>query len=119
VILIRYTISTTKEEIMTSLMQKLLDLNFLPVAGVQETDGSGNPAMIPHGAPHRWDENNGVLAIYDDRGVPWVIAAEKIPAATRRQIVTDWRLQSGAYVPFSNDGGAFVTGAVLSPNAAS
>lgn len=100
-------------------MQKLLDLNFLPVAGVQETDGSGNPTMIPHGAPYRWDENNGVFAVYDHRGVPWVIAARNISGDTLRDLASTENLRRGAYVPFSNDGGNFVAGKFPTPNLAS
>lgn len=88
---------------MNALTMKLLSLNFLPVANVQETDGFGDPSTIPNGTPNRFDINNGIMAIYDHRGSPWIISLSKISREAIADLVEGFNLIRGAYVPFSND----------------
>ena len=60
---------------------------------------AGDSKRIEKGAPFTWDANNGVTVVYDERGQPWVKKGNlNIRGGFRR----------GAYVPYSNDGGASI-----------
>ena len=69
--------------------------HFKQVSTLVETVG-GQSKTIAKGTPLTWDANNGVTVIYDEDGYPWVTPGEAPVHGLRK----------GAYVPFSNDGGA-------------
>lgn len=88
---------------MNALTRKLLALNFLPVLNVDENGGFGDPVKIVSGAANRFDINNGIMAIYDHHGSPWIISLSKISHEHIAELVDRFHLIRGAYVPFSND----------------
>jgi len=83
--------------------ERLLREGFLPVLGTGENNG-----LVPLGRPNHWDQNNGVLVIYDDQGNPWIVEANALSRETKESLVQG--LKRGAYVPHSNDGGRFLQG---------
>lgn len=79
---------------------KLRDLGFTPI---RSEDGLA--VFTSH--PRSWDDNNGLVAVWLSTNECWVA-----PASLVREEITgiasDLNLKKGAYVPFSNDGGAFL-----------
>lgn len=65
------------------------------VSGVSEVEA---------GNPYTRDTNNGVAVVYDEEGDPWVMPIH-IYALTGVHCLDGISFKSGAYVPFSNDGG--------------
>ena len=89
----------------------LIDLDFFPALGTIELSGNGILPGIPVclGTPNTWDVNNGVVAVYDDRGRPWVILRRNLLAEdVVEKLPEEFQLRRGAYVPHSSDGGRFV-----------
>lgn len=84
---------------------------FRCVLGASENTHVG-PAVIKS-APNmakRYDTNNGMLVIYDETGAPWVAAVEEVSRSTLDRLIEAHSLRLGAYVPCSNDNGAFLSG---------
>lgn len=69
---------------------------------------------LPPGKPNRFDINNGIMAIYDHRGTPWIISLSKISKEHIGELVDRFHLVRGAYVPFSNDRYFVATGEIPS-----
>lgn len=99
---------------MSTLQDQLLELGFLDVTGTKEWHGGGEHIIdIPH--PDNWmrrDANNGVRVIVDDHGHYWIQPCgmhqgEETPQ-TKALMELHSKLQYGAYVPHSNDGGRFI-----------
>ena len=88
---------------MNALTAKLLDLNFLPVLNIEENSGFGDPIQVLSGKPSHFDINNGIMAVYDNAGAPWIISLSKISRENIAGLVDHFHLIRGAYVPFSND----------------
>ena len=80
------------------LSEALQAAGFKNVMGWAET-ARGQHFVINRGVPFTWDSNNGVTAVYDEVGDPWVRRG-----STRTEDMPH-DLQRGAHVPMSNDGG--------------
>lgn len=86
------------------LSQVLLDCKFMPVYGTTERSGSQQrPVLL--GRPFTWDTNNGISVVYDEEGRPWI----KRGGINSSVFYAYGQLNTGAYVPHSNDGGAFAS----------
>ncbi len=85
----------------------LLLAGFFPVLGTTE-HRNGVPQIVKRGIPLTWDFNQGVTAIYDFVGLPWIQDGFHPPEAANvlGDFGTDFR--RGAPVPHSNDGGRFI-----------
>lgn len=104
---------------MTPLVKTLNSLGFFPVLGTVERAG-GESSVVQIGAPKRCDHNNGVVVVYDDGGVPWIISVANITISQITALVRDHGLSDKpAYVPHSNDGGRFLRGHLPSVSAPS
>lgn len=78
---------------------------------------AGSLCTIETGTPFSFEFNNGMAAIYDEQGHAWVIPCRLFTDAVaialfRSKYHSRWeyqgeRLKKGAYVPHSNDGGAW------------
>lgn len=85
------------------LSEKLEEAGFLKVLGTMETAG-GFIGEVGPGEPGRFDSNNGVSVVYDERGYPWIHRGWPVSPYS-------FGLSSekcGAGVPHSNDGGAYI-----------
>lgn len=97
----------------TKLSAVLLSADFFPVLGTTERMGLGDgDTSVCLGTPFIWDANNGILVIYDERGWPW-ITLWRISPIDVYGLEKDFNLKRGAWVPHSNDAGAFVHTVVL------
>jgi hypothetical protein len=90
--------------------QILLDLGFIPVLGTTETLSHGDRYQVLMGRPRCYNANNGVVAVYDSEGRPWVADMQKVNLVDLTNFTKRERFYYGAYVPHSNDGGAFLNG---------
>lgn len=54
-----------------------------------------------------FDTNNGVMAVYDEDGQPWLLTLDRITPEIAEWLKTS-ELTRGAYVPHSNDGGHYI-----------
>jgi len=91
------------------LSEVLKRLGFVIVFETVEKFGDGQSAVVGRGVARTYDINNGVLAIYDEDGRPWVLPRrvwQEGPAVELFSFFPD--LTCGAYVPHSNDGGEFI-----------
>lgn len=88
---------------------KLLD-RFFWVLGTFENSGlmTNGGCYVVRGAPLTWDQNNGVVVVYDEEGRPWITRRNREVDLIIETYSRDFGLQRGAYVPHSNDGGLFV-----------
>lgn len=68
------------------LSHTLLDLGFLYVLGSTEQEGC-IPKYVASGIPYTTDHNNGVVAVYDELGRPWVIAMSTLDKAREVPLV--------------------------------
>jgi hypothetical protein len=57
--------------------------------------------------PRRWDDNNGVTAVWLSQNECWLAPSECV-SRDMPKIAQSFNLKKGAYVPFSNDGGHFL-----------
>lgn len=86
----------------------LIDLGFFSALGTSEHPGMTRAEIhVKRDTPNRWDENNGVLVVYDEEGRPWIKRSEDVTQTVDIQF-RQYALKRGAYVPHSNDGGHFV-----------
>jgi hypothetical protein len=92
------------------LSERLLRHRFFWVLGTME-----NLALVTSGLcqverkePLTWDQNNGVVVVYDEEGRPWIIRRTEAIDLLIETFCRDFGLQRGAYVPHSNDGGKFI-----------
>lgn len=105
------------------LSHRLIDLGFFCALGTfeyifgPEETVSGVMRNLKNyvqcGEPNKYDQNKGVMVVYDESGRPWIIQVSKITDSARRMAFTTmlreaYNLKPGAYVPHSNDGGFFV-----------
>jgi len=94
------------------LSESLLELGFFSALGTCEFPGGDyNPEYVGGGTPQTWDENNGVMVIYDEEGRPWITCSRKLDECVMGILDTmkaQHNLRRGAGVPHSNDGGYFV-----------
>lgn len=97
------------------LTEALIGDCFLPVFGTVEfsrgslqsiRDGQ-EPTLVGKGTPFTWDYNNGVLAVYDEQGKPWICSTSYFTPRALEQFCSRHNLRQGALVPHSNDGGMF------------
>lgn len=98
---------------MGKLSHDLLDLGFLSALGTYEGFETvySHECYVMRGTPKTWGRNNGVWAIYDEEGRPWVISIRDLHYQTKGSIdllIEDHKIRAGAYVPHSNDGGRFM-----------
>lgn len=93
---------------MGNLSHKLIDLGFFSALGTSEYfDGKKSKFHVTRGTPNTYGYNNGVCAIYDEEGRPWILQGSRITDDMSRELCL-YSLKRGAYVPHSNDGGYFV-----------
>jgi hypothetical protein len=92
------------------LSHKLDNLGFFPALGTTERPGMTDERLVGHGTPYTYERNNGVLAVYDQHGRPWVAldGRDDEKRTGLRELSSEFELQIGAYVPHSNDGGQFL-----------
>lgn len=94
------------------LSHELIDLGFFSALGTTEHNGPrGQEIIVKRGMANTWDINNGVLAIYDEVGRPWIGYGANILLNEGQQVRIVLQMQftaRGAHVPHSNDGGYFV-----------
>lgn len=85
----------------------LLRVGFFSALGTTEHK-DGVPLIVKRGLPVTWDYNQGVTAIYDYEGRPWIKQGFHPPEAPAvlAEVGSDFR--RGAPVPHSNDGGRFI-----------
>ncbi len=95
---------------MTSLIQQLLALGFIPAINTSEAGFHGRLTSVREGIPNRFGRNNGVVAVYDEQGRPWVALASTIDEEELERFLAEYNFPNGVYVPHSNDGGAFIRG---------
>lgn len=88
----------------------LLDLGFIPALGTIETLSRGERYPVLIGRPRCYNANNGVVAVYDVEGRPWVAKKENVDLDALTSLTKRERFYYGGYVPHSNDGGAFLNG---------
>ncbi|MCL4406301.1 MAG: hypothetical protein M1586_02890 [Patescibacteria group bacterium] len=97
----------------TKLSHVLLDLGFFSALGTSE-----HPAMTPkeiyvkRGEPNTIDRNNGLIAVYDEVGRPWILHNSRFTDEVEDKL-REYPLKPGAYVPHSNDCGQYVHEVVL------
>jgi hypothetical protein len=89
------------------LSHKLLDDGWVMAFGGNDLSRNGHRAVWAR-QPLSWDHNMGVMAIYDELGRPWVRPANL--GRYMHDLINEYRLERGAYVPYSNDGGFFLNG---------
>lgn len=89
---------------------RLLRNSFFWALGTFENSGlmTNGGCYVVRGAPLTWDQNNGVVVVYDEEGRPWIIRRNREVDLIIETFCRDFKLQRGAYVPHSNDGGLFV-----------
>ena len=75
----------------------LLDSGFLPMFSFP----------TKWGTPFSWDYNNGITVVYDEMGRPWVIQGRDLLEKVERNLIREFSLLRGAFVPNSSDGGKF------------
>lgn len=93
----------------------LIDRLFFSALGTTE-QRDGKPNLVRLGTPYTHDTNNAIMAIYDERGRPWVAGirawdwtdVDRELERIGRESGTSELLKPGAYVPHSNDGGLFL-----------
>ncbi len=94
----------------SKLSHVLIDVGFFSALGTSEYPGMSEVVYVRRGSPNTYDSNNGVMAVYDEDGRPWIARNnfdEKLAEGLRHMFeLRD--LKRGAYVPHSNDGGHFV-----------
>ncbi len=95
------------------LSHKLLDSGFFSALGTLQVRCVGmkqrdEELRVGRGTPYTWDWNNGVIAIYDEDGRPWINVRNVQTNDMAQKLACSHGLQRGAYVPHSNDGGHFV-----------
>lgn len=90
----------------------LMELGFFSALGTVEFNrvSPDDYDFIKRGTRFTYGSNNGVTAIYDEDGRPWIIRNEMAQHVAQELAVArrDYNLRIGAYVPHSNDGGNFV-----------
>lgn len=69
----------------------------------------GKVRTVQKGTPNTWGLNNGIMVVYDERGVPHLIPPEHQDEL--QQLADELSLAGGYYVPHSNDEGSFVSSA--------
>jgi len=90
-----------------SLSSVLKELGFFRATNTTQTcDGESSPVVT--GEPLRCDCNNGVAVVYDENGDPWITRSRRLKNSEMEQLVREFGLARGAYVPHSNDGGHFI-----------
>lgn len=89
--------------------QRLSDVlcqhGFYNVLGTMNYTCSGE-SIIGEGIPFTTDSNNGVMVVYDEKGVPWEKCRCDITEEDRTALAA-FSLRQGAWVPHSNDGGGY------------
>lgn len=98
---------------MSRIQMALVALNFIPVLGTFESVG-GELILVARVAPLRHGYNNGVFVMYDETGAPWVAAWSATLDDELKKLCREFGFKGPAYVPHSNDGGAFMNGRLLS-----
>ena len=97
----------------SKLSHKLLDSGFFSALGTLQVRCVGmtqrdEELRVQRGTPNTWDFNNGVIAVYDESGCPWISVRNTHTNGEVNKLARSYGLQRGAYVPHSNDGGHFV-----------
>lgn len=90
---------------MDTISNRVSRFGFMHVFRMTESFGRGDTAKVDKGLPGRWDQNNGVIVVYDEDGQPWIYPASRMTDDIRSFVRS---LHPGEYVPFSNDGGKSV-----------
>jgi hypothetical protein len=97
------------------LSSELRKLGFFMVYGQIELSCSGiqpenysDLSLIGKGDPKKYDYNNGVHVVYDEEGYPWICNYDRISGSSLDQLKKFFGLESGAWVPHSNDGGTYI-----------
>ena len=92
----------------------LIDKGFFPALGTMELY-RGEHKLVRRGAPLTQGRDQGIIALYDTRGWPWLIIARKLSMREWLElndgiyVGSDLvHFQQGAYVPHSNDKGEFM-----------
>lgn len=86
----------------------LPSLGFVQVLGTTEHFGYDGKAVVGQRTPRTCDRNNGTVVVYDESGSPWVMRSRYLDEDRFWSFVRKQRLEWGAYVPHSNDAGAFI-----------
>ena len=90
---------------------ELLDQGFFSALGTTEhAGGDGRGHIVKRDKPFTWDYNNGVTAVYDEEGRPWIKLGYGWSGGRAILHITgcEKHLVRGAHVPHSNDGGEFI-----------
>lgn len=90
---------------------ELRKLGMFMCLNTNETPGIGNETRkVGRGEPNRFGLNNGVYAVFDEHGNPWIAGASSFRGFGDQlnQLAKRFGLESGCYVPHSNDGGYFI-----------
>lgn len=92
------------ESLSQALSQQLYESGFFSALGTLQNNGS----VVKRGRPLTYDYNNGVHVIYDQQGWPWIVHRSQTSGELIAELVIDYALMQGAFVPHSNDGGKFI-----------
>lgn len=97
---------------MGKLSHELIDLGFFSALGTSEHPGFCREGQhVRRGTPNTYDSNNGVSVVFDEEGRPWIVVNRNMNDETApklTEILHEYGVKRGAYVPHSNDGGHFV-----------
>jgi hypothetical protein len=104
---------------MVKISSSLSELGFFCAFNTPEQVEKDSPKQkyVDRGEPNTYDFKNGVLAIYDEKGLPWIILqsyTEEIRVKIE-ELILSHSLRRGAYVPHSKDGGLFLVGLNILP----
>lgn len=89
---------------MRKLLDELRELRFTKVYRLPE-ECHGETRPIRSGEPFTYGRDRGVVVIYDDAGLPWVLKGRHIRRINRRieALIRSYKLRNGAHVPHLSD----------------
>lgn len=93
-----------------SLSHELLDLGFLSALFTTERnlELNGEGGLVQKGFPLTYDVKNGILVVYDEFGRPWIHASWLVDNKNLEELIREYDLECGAYVPHADDEGRFI-----------
>ena len=95
----------------SKISQELRQLGFRSVFATNESV-AGVSTPVRQREPLTWDNNNGVIVVYDELGSPWICRSDHFADSEHRfkftTLLREYGVKRGAYVPHSNDGGHFI-----------
>jgi hypothetical protein len=90
----------------SKLSHELMDLGFFSALGTIDCG-----EHVKRRQPFMYDSNNGVQAVYDEEGRPWIKSSRLMSNQDQIQLgelIRTFNIKHGANVPHSNDGGNFM-----------